>query len=98
MTYHSFVGWELQDQGAGGGGDLVLGEDSFWLAVLCLLMAGREHVLSPPLIKLVKTLSPTAEDTGAVGSVPGSGRAPGAGNGNPPHYSYLENPMDREAW
>ena len=28
----------------------------------------------------------------------GSGRYPGEGNGNPIQYSYLENPMDREAW
>ena len=32
---------------------------------------------------------------GDVGSVPGSGRSPGEANGNPLHYSYLENPMDR---
>ena len=30
-------------------------------------------------------------------SVPRSGRSPGEGNGNPPQYSCLENPMDREA-
>ena len=29
---------------------------------------------------------------------PGSGRSPGAGNGNPLHYSCLGNPMDRRAW
>ena len=32
------------------------------------------------------------------GSVPGSGRSPGEGNGNPLQYSCLENPMDRGAW
>ena len=32
------------------------------------------------------------------GSIPGSGRSPGEGNGNPLQYSGLENPMDREAW
>ena len=31
-----------------------------------------------------------------VGSIPGSGRSPGGGNGNPHQYSCLENPMDRE--
>ena len=35
---------------------------------------------------------------GDVGSVPGVGRSPGEGNGNPLQYSYLGNPMDREAW
>ena len=32
------------------------------------------------------------------GSIPGSGRSPGEGNGNPLQYSCLENPMDGEAW
>ena len=32
---------------------------------------------------------------GDVGSIPGSGRPPGGGNGNPLQYSCLENPMDR---
>ena len=33
-----------------------------------------------------------------VGSIPGSGRSPGVGIGNPLQYSCLENPMDRGAW
>ena len=33
-----------------------------------------------------------------MGSIPGLGRSPGEGNGNPLQYSCLENPMDREAW
>ena len=33
-----------------------------------------------------------------AGSVPGSGRSPGEGNGNPLQHSCLENPMDRGAW
>ena len=39
-----------------------------------------------------------AGDKGDVGSVPGSGRSPGEGNGNTLQYSGLENPMDRGAW
>ena len=35
---------------------------------------------------------------GDAGSIPGSGRSPGGGNGNPLQYSWLKNPMDREAW
>ena len=31
-------------------------------------------------------------------SIPGSGRSPGEGNGNPHQYSCLENSMDRRAW
>ena len=33
-----------------------------------------------------------------LGSIPGSGRSPGEGNGNPFQHSCLENPMDRGAW
>ena len=43
----------------------------------------------------------SACNTGAVGdagSVPGSGRSPGGGHGNPLQGSYLENPMDRGTW
>ena len=32
------------------------------------------------------------------GSIPGLGKSPGEGNGNPLQYACLENPMDREAW
>ena len=39
-----------------------------------------------------------AIDTGDTGSVPGSGRSPGEGNGNPLQYFCLENPMDGGAW
>ena len=39
-----------------------------------------------------------AGDIRDVGSIPGSGRFPGGGNGNPLQYSCLENPMDRGAW
>ena len=35
---------------------------------------------------------------GNLSSVPGLGRSPGEGNGNPLQYSYLENPMERVAW
>ena len=37
-------------------------------------------------------------DAGDRGSIPGSGRSPGEGNGNPLQHSCLENPMDRGAW
>ena len=47
---------------------------------------------------MVKNLPVNARDIRDVGSVPGSGRSPGGGNGNPLQYSCLENPMDRGAW
>ena len=37
-------------------------------------------------------------NTGDMGLIPGSGRSPGRGNGNPPQYSCLENPMEWGAW
>ena len=39
-----------------------------------------------------------AANAGDTGSIPGSGRFPGGGQGNPLQYSCLENPMDRGAW
>ena len=69
-------------------------KDSSWLKVtrmgiyrvLCEIrdLPGGSVVKNPPT------------RAGAAGSIPGSGRFPG--NGNPPQYSYLENPMDRGAW
>ena len=47
---------------------------------------------------VVKNLPANAEDVRDVGSIPGSGRSPGEGNGYPLQYSCLENPMDRVAW
>ena len=38
------------------------------------------------------------DNAGDVGSIPGSGRSPGEGNGNPLQYSCLGNPMDKGAW
>ena len=40
----------------------------------------------------------SACNAGDLGSIPGSGRSPGEGNGNPLQYSFLENPMDRGSW
>ena len=47
---------------------------------------------------VVRNLPPSTGDARHPGSVPGSGRSPGVGNGNPLQYSCLENYMDRGAW
>ena len=47
---------------------------------------------------MVKNLSANAGNVGDASSVPGTGRAPGEGNGNPFQFYCLENLMDREAW
>ena len=45
---------------------------------------------------MVKNMTANAGDAGDRGSIPGLGRSPGGGNGNPPQYSCLENPTDEE--
>ena len=40
----------------------------------------------------------SAHNAGDLGSIPGSGKSPGEGNGNPLQYYCQENPMDRGAW
>ena len=47
---------------------------------------------------MVKNPSANAGDIRETGSVPGLGRSPGGGHGNPLQYSYLENSMDRRVW
>ena len=47
---------------------------------------------------VVKNPPVNAGDTGDAGSIPGSGRYPGGGHGNPLQYSCLENPVDRGTW
>ena len=58
----------------------------FWV-VLCL------HSIFPG-----RSDSKSAHNVGYPGLIPGSGRSPGEGNGNPLHYSCLENPMDWGSW
>ena len=49
-------------------------------------------------IKMKKNPPANAGDTGKAALIPGSGRSPGEGNGNPFQYLCLENPMDGGAW
>ena len=68
--------------------------------------SGVPETLCPTKLKMLSDLggsvvkNPPAKtgDTRDEGSIPGSGRCPGVGNGNPLQYSCLENPMDRGAW
>ena len=46
---------------------------------------------------MVKNLPPNAGDIRDVGSIPGLGRSPGGGHGNPLQYSCLQNSMDSGA-
>ena len=47
---------------------------------------------------VLKNLPGSAGDKSNTGFIPGWGRSPGGGHGNPLQYSCLENPMDRGAW
>ena len=47
---------------------------------------------------MVKNSPANAGDVGDAGSIPGLGRSPGEGNGNPLQYFCLRNPLDRGAW
>ena len=66
---------------------------------------GNQHYWRPggfPGGSVSKESTCNAKETvcsaGDLGLIPGSGRSPGEGNGNPLQYSCLENPMDKEAW
>ena len=57
----------------------------YYLNMKCIIPGGSDG----------KESACNAED---LGSISGLGRPPGEGHGNPLQYSYLENPMDSEAW
>ena len=61
-------------------------------------MSVRMNVWAFQVVLVVKNLPANAGDVRGVGSIPGSGRSPGGGNGNPFQYSCLKNPVDRGAW
>ena len=60
-----------------------------------VLKASLRYLWTSLVAQTVKASAYSAEDPG---SIPGSGRSPGEGNGSPLQYSCLENPMDRGAW
>ena len=61
-----------------------------------------EQIIFPSLSSTLSSCSSDSEEsacnTGDLGFIPGSGRSPGEGHGNPLQRSCLENPMDRGAW
>ena len=58
----------------------------------------ERYIWASQLALVVKNSPANAGDVGDAGLIPGSGRSPGGGHGNPLQYSCLENPMDRGAW
>ena len=69
-------------------------EDTFSLGVL----PSGKQVRASQMVLMVKNLPANAGDPRDTGSIPGLGRSPGGGNGNPLQYSCMENPMDRRGW
>ena len=61
---------------------------------MCMYCAERASQVA----LVVKNPPANVGDAKDAGSIPGSGRSPGGGHGNPPQYSCPENPMDRKAW
>jgi len=55
-------------------------------------------VWASQMVKVVKNLPANAGDIRDLGSIPGSGRSPGGGHGNPLQYPCLESPVDRGTW
>ena len=67
-----------------------------WDILNGLCLVGFSFFLRDSLVaQMVKASARNAID---LGSIPGLGRSPGEGNGNPLQYSCLENPMDGGAW
>ena len=60
--------------------------------LLFIIVIGKERLPSDSHSK------ESAHNAGDPGSIPGLGRSPGEGNGNPLQYSCLGNPMDRGIW
>ena len=62
------------------------------------LLLGVSVLEASQVALVVKNLPAKAGDMRDVSLIPGSGRSPGGGHGNPLQYSCLENPMDRGVW
>ena len=69
-----------------------LGDSSF------IFINHYSNLMGFPGGSVTENLPVNARDAGYVGSIPGSGRSPGVGNGNLLQYSCLKNHMDRESW
>ena len=82
--------------------------ETFWLVLVSSLLRGcgfthelgnlKGSICRSELFPGGSEVKVSACNAGDLGSIPGSGRSPGEGNGNPLQYSCLENPMERGAW
>ena len=76
--------------------------DHFLIGWFAFLMLSCLYILEFNLLSVASfggsEVKVSASNAGDLGSIPGSGKSPGEGNGNPLQYSCLENPMDGVAW
>ena len=77
---------------------LTTGGPSGERAYVCCQPENCRLLMGFPGGRVVKNPPASAGDEKDVDLIPGSGRLPGEGNGNPLQYSWLEKPMDRGAW
>ena len=75
----------------------ILADVRWYLVVLISIYLINNDIEGFPGDAVVKNLPPNAGDTREAGSIPGLGRSPSVGNGNPLQYSCLENSKDRGA-
>ena len=68
------------------------------IVLLVLKHVSSDPTIAKSMLGLPRWHNCKESDTGDMSSVPGSGRFPGVGNGNPLQYSWLENSMDRGTW
>ena len=65
---------------------------------VCVCVCVYTYLWASQVVLVVKNLPGSTGDIRDAGLIRGSGRPPGGEHGNPLQYSFLENPMDREAW
>ena len=74
----------------------------FYDTVLMTQLTSQNFSINFRILDKIKSggseVKASASNAGDLGLIPGSGRSPGEGNGNPLQYFCLENPMDGEAW
>ena len=75
----------------------VSGVEQSWTRLKRLSSSSSSSIRASQVLLVVKNPSANAGDVRDLGSIPGLGRSPGGGTGNPLQHSCLENPMDRQS-